>query len=187
MKVLLIPTVAPGFQIFRRRTCSSQANAIYTNGVCCANYSPHDNLLAAEGVAHPTKHGVPSSIMFECSADPTRTRWEKTYPCTLLSFRTFTGARSRQVPWQHIQSSCAYKTKDILLPTGEYAWLRGCFALLGSISTSHALSPARYFVSVVKESRKGTKTMTEKYLCQLETALHAVERLPRLGENAAGA
>lgn len=69
MKVLLIPAIAPGFRIFRRRPCSSQVNAVYTNGVCCANYSHHNNLLAAEDVAHPTEHGVPSSITFECSVD----------------------------------------------------------------------------------------------------------------------
>lgn len=52
LKVLLIPAVVPGFKILRRRPCGSQANAIYTNGVC----SHHDKLLAAEDRPHLTEH-----------------------------------------------------------------------------------------------------------------------------------
>lgn len=62
-----------------------------------------------------------------------------------------------------------------------------CFALLGSISSIHTVSQAWYLISVVKESIKGRKTMTEKYLCQLERALRAVERQLPLGENTVGA
>lgn len=94
-------------------------NTVYTNRICCANYSQHASLLAAEDAKHSIEHGVHWELCLstvQIPVPPTRTWWEETYPCTLLGFRTFTGAWSRWVPQQHSQSSCTYKTKDIYCP-----------------------------------------------------------------------
>lgn len=116
---------------------------------------------------------------------PTRMWWKETYPCTLLGFGAFTEARSQWIPRQHIWSACAYKTKDILLPMGEYTRLRGCFSLPGSISTSRTLLRAWYLINVVKLNRKGTKTIMKNIFDSWRQP--CVEAQPHLGENAVGA
>lgn len=88
-------------------------------GSAVQNYSQHDSLLAAEDATHSAERGVYQELCLstvQIPVPPTRTRWEETYHCTLLGFRTFTGAWSRWVPQQHSQSSCTYKTKDIYCP-----------------------------------------------------------------------
>lgn len=86
-------------------------------GSTVQNYTQHDSILAVEDRMQSTECGVHQELWtVQIPVPPTRRQWEETYPCTLLGFRTFTGAWSRWVSQQHSRSSCTYKTKDIYCP-----------------------------------------------------------------------
>lgn len=190
LKILLILTIAQDLQIFRKRPCGNQVNTVYTNGICCVKLFPAwqppcnwrcDALLwvwriiknhfwvQCKSLCLPQGHGerrlTPAPSL---ASEPSQVHG----PDGCLSSIANPPAPTK--PKTFIAHGRIRMAERLLC----FEWIR---------FSRHPLSPAWCFVSVVKECRKATKIMTDKYLCQLETALRAAQWQLPLRENARGA
>lgn len=172
LKILLILTIAQDLQIFRKRPCGNQVNTVYTNGICCVKLFPAwqppcnwrcDALLWVWRI-------IKNHVWVQCKSLclPQGHGERRLTPAPSLA------SEPSQV---HGPDGCLSSIANPPAPTKPKTFIAHgrirmaerllCFEWIRF--SRHPLSPAWCFVSVVKECRKATKIMTDKYLCQLET------------------